>query len=143
MGMGMLRGFLAIALVLLLTACNVAGVEPNKALVERAIALQLEQAQTELSQQLRLDTPTEIRIKHLTITEQTPLTIQNLPSYRVKGNCDFTVNLPKRSVTQRQIPFEVYLQRQKEGKTWRRAFLKTNDNGDSFWASQRIPSKTF
>ncbi|NJP10319.1 MAG: hypothetical protein HC866_13285 [Leptolyngbyaceae cyanobacterium RU_5_1] len=140
----MLRVIWAIALALLLTACGPSAPEPTTQLVEQAIALQLNQAQQELSQQLRLDSPpTDIRVSRIKITQQTPLTIQNLQSYHIKGTCDFTVKRPKHSVTQHQTPFEVYLQRQMEGKTWRLASLKTNEDHQSVWVTQRIPSSQF
>jgi hypothetical protein len=133
----------AIALSLLLTACGTIGVKLPNDLVEQAIALQLSQTQQELSQQLRLDLQPEIDIRHIKIAEKNPLQIQQLQAYQVKGTCDYTIKLPKREITQRQAPFEVYLQRQKEGKTWRLAFIKTNENGEPIWATQRILTDTF
>ncbi|MHC5818654.1 MAG: hypothetical protein ACYT04_22920, partial [Nostoc sp.] len=38
---------------------------------------------------------------------------------RVRGTYDLIVKLPKRRLTQPQKPFDVYLQIQQEGKTWR------------------------
>lgn len=133
----------AIALALLLTACGTVGVKLPNDLVEQAIALQLSQTQQQLNQQLRLDLQPEIEIRRIKIAEKTPLQIQQLQAYQVKGTCDYTIKLPKRDITQRQTPFEVYLQRQKEGKTWRLAFIKTNENGDPIWATQRIPTDIF
>ena len=132
----------AIALALLLTACNVGIKLPND-LVEQAIALQLSQTQQQLNQQLKLDLQPEIDIRHIKIAEKNPLQIQELQAYQVKGTCDYTIKLPKRDITQRQAPFEVYLQRQQEGKTWRLAFIKTNENGEPIWATQRILTDTF
>ena len=129
MDMRMLRAICAIALAFLLTACGSTGQKPSKDVVQHAIALQLEQTQQLLSEQLRLDTdPAKIQVNRVKIAQQTPLQIQNLQSYRIKGNCDFTVKLPKRAVVQKNAPFEIYLQSQIEGKTWRLAYLKTDDN---------------
>jgi hypothetical protein len=133
----------AIALALLLTACGTMGVKLPNDLVEQAIALQLNQTQQQLNQQLRLDLQPEIGIRRIKIAEKNPLQIQQLQAYQVKGTCDYTIKLPKRDITQRQTPFEVYLQRQKEGKTWRLAFIKTTENGEPIWATQRIPTDTF
>jgi hypothetical protein len=139
----MKRVIWAIALSLLLTACGTVGVKLPQDLVEQAIALQLSQTQQELSQQLRLDLQPEIQIRRVKISEKKPLQIQELQAYQVKGTCDYTIQLPKRAITQRQAPFEVYLQRQKEGKTWRLAFIKTNENDEPIWATQRIFTDMF
>ncbi len=141
MEMGMVRVILAIALAFVLSACSLAGATPEIAVVERAIALQLNQTQEQLSQQLRLDTQPAITVNRIRITDQTPLTIQDLQSYRVKGTCSYTVKLSKRSQTQQQAPFEVYLQRQQEGKNWRLAY-PDNKDGKSSWITYRIPTGT-
>lgn len=140
----MLRGICAIALVMLLTACGAVGQVPGKDLVEQAIALQLNQVQQELSQQLHLDDSlTDIKIIRVAITEQLPLKINNLSAFHILGSCDYTVKLPDHSVSQREIPFEVYLQRQQEGKTWRVAYPKITDSGDVTWVTQRIPTAAY
>lgn len=109
--------FTAILLVLL-TACGSIGLLPNSQLVQKAIALRLSQTQQQLNQQLDLDFQ-GFEIKHLSINQEQPLTIQNLPAFRVRGTYDLIVKLPKRQLTQPQQPFEVFLQIQQEGKTWR------------------------
>lgn len=140
----MLRGLWAIGLAILLTACGTIGQTPGKELVEQAIVIQLNQVQAELSQQLRLGDPIpEIKLKRVAIAEQTPLNINNLPSFHIAGTCDYTVQLTSRAVPQRNIPFEVYLQRQAEGKTWRVAFPQTTATGDITWATQRIPTAVY
>lgn len=140
----MVRAIWSIALALLLTACGIVGGKPSTELVQQAIVLQLSQTQQELSQQLRLDDQLgSIRINRVKVNEQTPLQINNLQSYHLIGTCDFTVKLANRSITQRDTPFEVYLQRQQEGKTWRVASLKPNENGEPIWVTQRIPTQQF
>ena len=133
-----LRTILAVVLALMLVGCGVVG-GPGHRVVERAIELELSQAQQELSQQLRLGSqPTNLTLKRVKITERTPLMIQDLQSFRVQGTYDYTVKLPTQQVTQRQNPFEVYLQRQQEGKTWRVARLQTNEVGEQVWVTQRV-----
>ncbi|RCJ29455.1 hypothetical protein A6770_22265 [Nostoc minutum NIES-26] len=109
--------FTAILLVLL-TACGSIGLLPTSQLVQKAIALQLSQTQQQLNQQLDLDFQ-GFEIKRLSITQEKPLTIENLPAFRVRGTYDSIVKLPKRQLTQAQQPFDIYLQIQQEGKTWR------------------------
>ena len=104
--------------IVFLTACTTIALSPTPELVQKAIALQLEQTQQQLNQQLDLNFQ-KFNIQRISITQQQPLTIENLPAYRVQGNYDFTVKLPKRSFKQLEKPFEVYLQIQKEGKSWR------------------------
>jgi hypothetical protein len=134
-----LRVFCAIALAVLLTACGGVGGGPGRQLVERAIAIQLSQTQQQLSKQLRLNTqPSSITINRVSIAEKTPLEIGDLQAYRVKGTYDYTIKLPTHRVTQRENPFEVYLQRQKEGKTWRLAKQQISEGGEPTWVTQRI-----
>jgi len=126
-----------VTLAVLLTACGVAGAAPERQLVERAIALQLSQTQQALNQQLRLQ-PNDIKISHVTITEQTPLVIEDFRAYRVRGSYTLTIKRAKRQVTQPKNSFEVYLQRQKEGKTWRLARLQPAADGEPVWMTQRV-----
>lgn len=127
--------FTAIMLVLL-TACGT-GLEPSSKIVQRALALQLEQTQQQLSQQLDLKI-NSFEISRVTISQQQRQKIQELPAYHVQGNYNVTLKLPKRRVTQ-QNPFDIYLQRQKEGKTWRLAIPQFSGKGTSpTWRSYLI-----
>ncbi|MDX2232607.1 MAG: hypothetical protein NW220_23460 [Leptolyngbyaceae cyanobacterium bins.349] len=140
----MVRIICAIALALLLSACNSLGQLPGKDLVAQAIAIQLNQAQQELSQQLRLDDPLpEVTINRVAIATQTPLKINNLAAFHITGSCDYTIKLSHRSIAQRHIPFETYLQRQSEGKTWRVAFPKAIEADEVTWVTQRIPTAVY
>ncbi len=125
-------------LLMLLTACGSIGLLPTNQLVQKAIALQLEQTQQQLSQKLDLDFQ-GFDIKKLSITEQKPLTIQSLPAFRVRGKYDLSIKLPKRRLTQLQQPFEVYLQVQQEGKTWRLLLPeRVGKNTEPIWHSYLI-----
>ncbi|MFM6477933.1 MAG: hypothetical protein ACKPH9_25675 [Dolichospermum sp.] len=114
----MIRFVFTAILLILVTACTSIALLPTPELVQKAIAFQLEQTQQQLNQQLDLNLQ-KFNIQRISITQQQPLTIGNLPAYRVLGNYDVTVKLPKGSFQQLQKPFEVYLQIQKEGKSWR------------------------
>lgn len=138
----MVRLVLTMILLGLLTACGSVGLEPSSQLVQRALALQLSQTQQQLSQQLYLaerpQSPS-FEINRVVITQQEPLVIQNLPAYHVQGTYDLTLNLPRRQVNQQQNSFEVYLQRQKEGKTWRLALPQfTSKNTNATWLTYLI-----
>lgn len=134
-----MRAILVVVFVSLLTACGINDALPNTPLVKRAIALQVAQTQQELSQQLRLDLPesAKVEVDRVSIATQEPFVINNLQAYRVQGTYDFTLKLPKRQLTQKNNPFEVYLQRQSEGKTWRLAQRQKSENGVS-WITQRV-----
>ncbi|MBD6614371.1 hypothetical protein FNW02_00395 [Komarekiella sp. 'clone 1'] len=134
----MVRLILTVMLLVLLTACGSIGLLPTSQLVQKAIALELKQTQQKLNQQLDLDFQS-FEIKHLSITQEQPLTIENLPAFRVRGSYDLIVKLPKRSLTQPQKPFEVYLQIQQEGKTWRLLLPeKGSKNNQPIWHSYLI-----
>ncbi|MEA5616912.1 hypothetical protein VB711_03515 [Cronbergia sp. UHCC 0137] len=125
-------------LLLLLTACTTIALLPTPDLVQRAIAIQLKQTKQDLSQKIDLDFQS-FDINHLSISKQQPLTIENLPAYRVLGTYDLTVQLPKRSLKQPQKPFEIYLQIQKEGKTWRLLVPETTTKDhQQIWQSYLI-----
>ncbi|MFK0731370.1 MAG: hypothetical protein ACFKPT_02845 [Gloeotrichia echinulata GP01] len=134
----MIRLISTVILLLLLTACGTIGLLPTSELVQKAIAVQLEQTQKQLNQKLDLDFGS-FEIKKLTIIQEKPLTIQNLPAFRVQGNYDLIVKLPKKQLTQPQQPFDIYLQIQREGKTWR-LLLPDRDNKDTqpTWRSYLI-----
>jgi hypothetical protein len=129
---GSLRVILAVILTGLLTACGASGL-PNTSLVRKAIALQVSQTQQEISQQLRLDSP-KVEVDRVQIKTRSPLTIQNLTAYRIEGDYDFTLKLGDRNVAQKDNPFEVYLQRQPEGKTWRLA----EQRKESGWVTRLV-----
>ncbi len=109
---------IAILILLILTGCTTSVLAPPRELVQQAIALQLEKTQQQLNQQLDLKFR-GFEINHLLIKQQQALTIQGLPTYHIFGTYDLTFKLPKQSLKQLQKPYEVYLQIQQEGKTWR------------------------
>ncbi|MEH2081979.1 MAG: hypothetical protein V7K89_18980 [Nostoc sp.] len=134
----MVRLVLTVILLVLMTACGSIGLLPTSDLVQKAIALGIEQTQQKLSQQLDLDFQ-GFEIKRLSITQEQPLTIENLPAFRVQGTYDLIIKLPKRRLTQPQKPFQVYLQIQQEGKTWRLLLPeKGSKNTQSIWRSYLI-----
>lgn len=130
---------LAVVVSVGLTACSMA--PPGNQLIERAIAMQVAETQQELTQELRLnaDQPPEFEIGRVVVTEQQPLTIQDLPAFHLQGTYDLTLKLPKRQVTQQQNRFDLYLQRQKEGKSWRIArLLPAHEEQVATWVTQLV-----
>jgi hypothetical protein len=96
------------------------GLAPSKQLVQKAIALQVSQTQQQITQQLQFSPP-KFEITQVKLKQLEPLFINDLPTYHVWGTYNIKIKLPKQQVTQKNNPFNVYLQRQKEGKTWRLA----------------------
>ncbi|TAF08159.1 MAG: hypothetical protein EAZ77_07580 [Nostocales cyanobacterium] len=130
--------FVFIGILVLLTACSSIALLPTYELVEKAIAIQLQQTQQELQQKLDLDFK-KFDLQRVSITQQQPLTIENLPAYRVQGTYDLTVKLPNKQISQPQKPFEIYLQIQREGKSWRLLLPeKSNNDKPSIWHSYLI-----
>lgn len=132
------RSLLAVLLIGLLTACGSGISAPNKQLVRQAIALQVSQTQQALTQQLRLPQAPKFEIKQVAIASQEPLVIENLPAFHIQGTYDLNLQLPSHPVTQQSNPFDVYLQRQAEGKTWRLAQRLPNSDGIPTWVTQLI-----
>ncbi len=129
---------LAGILLIGLTGCTT--LTPSHRVIEQALSTQIGQVQAELGQQLKLaDQWSGFTISHLVVTEQTPLTIEGLPGYRLRGTYDYTLKAPKREITRQQNPFELYLQRQKENKTWRLARPVVSETNEPAWVTQRLP----
>lgn len=117
-----MRILLTAFLLVLLTACGPVGLEPSIQMVQKAIAFQIGLTQKQLTQQLYASEspqPARFEITRLTIQEQEKLVMQNLPTYHIRGVYNVSIKFPRGWVNQQQSPFEVYLQRQVEGKTWR------------------------
>lgn len=102
----------------LLSACGATITAPPD-LVKEAIALELDQTQARLAQKLHLAPPT-FKLTQVHITQQTPLSIDGLPSVRVQGDYDIDLKFVHHRDRQTN-PFDIFLQRQPEGKTWRLA----------------------
>lgn len=109
---------------------------PDGEIVEKAIALQLSQTETRLSQQLKV-APPELEISSIKVKSFDPVFIEDLPAYRLRGTYNLKLILPHQQVTQRKNLFDIYLQRQVEGKTWR--LLRRNLLGSQVqWSSYLI-----
>lgn len=135
----MIRAILAALLMILLTSCGFGN--PNQAVVEKAIALQINHAQAELGQLLYSNAaqPPQFTINRVKIAEQKSLTIEELNGYQLQGTYDLTFDFPDRQVTQRKNPFTVYLQRQADSKTWRWAKPQTNGiTSETQWITEDL-----
>ncbi len=127
----LIKGLWVIFFSLALTACqtNTVPLEfaPDGEIVEQAIALQLTQRLNPLSEQLKTEKP-QLNISNINVKKIDTLTISNLPSYHLTGTYNLRLILPRQKIKQTKNKFDVYLQRQAEGKTWR---LLSKDNKTS------------
>ena len=140
-------------LVGLLTACNfqfsLGGFQPSRSLVQQAISLQLNLTKTEIREHLQqhhLDEKNkpDYEINRVVILNEEPIVIQDLIAYHIRGTYNLTFKLPDGRVTDRGNPFDIYLQLQKEAKSWRLARQQSSDKNDqTVWATYLIKPKDY
>lgn len=138
------RLILAGILLWLLAGCGTSGLEPSSQLVQKAIALQINLTQKQLVPRLYTfvnPKPPKFEITRLEIKEQEQLEIQNLSTYHLRGTYNLSLQMPTGRVNQQQNPFEVYVQRQIEAKTWRLLLPQAYGNDTPIWRSYLIPYK--
>ena len=127
------RRCFSVALILLLTVLTACGsntppkgLAPAKDVVKHAIERQLTLTEDRLTTELDQISPTDFTIQNLNIKTLNPVYIANLATYQINGTYTLKLNLSRQEVTQEKNEFEVYLQRQAEGKTWR-LLIRDND----------------
>ena len=131
----MVRLILVAVFLILLTACGNGVLPPNRNLIKKAIAIQLEQTQQQLQEQVGLDFQ-GFEINHLTISKKIPLMMEHLPAYHLQGVYDLQFNIPQHDLKQPQKPFDIYMQIQPEGKTWRLIIPERNSQAaNRVWRS--------
>ncbi|MGD1851774.1 MAG: hypothetical protein ACFCBU_14685 [Cyanophyceae cyanobacterium] len=80
-----------------------------------------------------------VRVTHIRVKERLPLTVGDRPGFKISGTYDLDLNREGRQTRQRRSPFEIYLQRQPEGKTWRLAHLNPGDQEhEAVWELYRL-----
>jgi predicted small lipoprotein YifL len=126
-----------------LTACGAntppLGLAPNQKLVQKAIALQVNQTQQQLTQRLQ-SIPPKVEITQVKLKQLEPLFLDDLATFHIWGTYSFKVKLPSQQLPQQQRPFDVYLQRQPEGKTWRLVVPeRIGNNSPVSWHTYLIP----
>jgi hypothetical protein len=139
----LLPKILATIFIVLLTACSTSAppteLAPGGEIVEKAIALQLQQTNNGLSQQLELNPP-ELTISNINVKKLEPIFIAELPAYHLLVTYNLSIKFPRQKVQLKNDPFEIYLQRQSEGKTWRLLRKKITDTNQKIeWLSYLIP----
>lgn len=130
---------------LTLTACGVntpsLGQAPSKQLVKKAVALQVSQTQQQLTEQLQ-SSPAKFEITKVSLKQLEPLFLGGLPTYHFLGTYKIKFGLSEQE-SQQKNSFDVYIQRQKEGKTWRLLIPEKNEQkANSTWRTYLIPFDT-
>ncbi|WP_438357491.1 hypothetical protein [Aphanothece sacrum] len=114
--------FCVAVLIFLVTACSTptppTELAPPGEIVKKAIVLQLNQRLNPLSQQLKTVNP-GLEISQINVKLLESIFIAELPTYHLKGTYNLALTLPRQQINQKKNLFEIYLQRQAEGKTWR------------------------
>ena len=128
---------------LTLTACGTSkpslGLAPSKQLVRKAIALQVSQTQQQLTKQLQ-SSASNFEITGVAMKQLEPLFLGDLPTYHILGTYNLKIQLPEQQTTQEKNSFDIYLQRQKQGKTWRLAIPEDNNKSSkATWRTYLIP----
>jgi len=143
----------SLVLVGLLSGCNIqfslGGFQPSRAIVQRAISMQLNLTKTEIAEHLKqhhLDrnSKADYDINRVVILNEEPVVIQDLIAYHIRGTYNLTFKLPDGRVTDRGNPFDIYLQLQKEAKSWRLARPQSSGENDRpVWATYLIKPRGY
>lgn len=105
---------------------------PGGKIINQAIILQLQQTQINLSQNLKAPFP-QLEINQIKVKQIEPMFINKLPVYHFQGTYNLSLKYPSENIEQKKNKFDIYLQRQQEGKSWR--LLRKNH---SRWKSYLI-----
>ncbi|MCU0536194.1 MAG: hypothetical protein MUD14_20090 [Hydrococcus sp. Prado102] len=136
-----INAIVTIAFILLLSACSSIKppieFAPDGEIVQKAIALQLSQTQQRIGQQLNASRP-EFKITQISVKKIEPIAVGNLAAYHLTGTYNLTLILPRQQVKQKNNHFDLYLQRQIEGKTWRLLKRNANSSQHNQWSSYII-----
>ena len=118
-----------LSIVVSLTACN--GSQPPRALLNEALALQIQLTQSAIASSLDL-TPMPIApsVSRVRVEDQESFSLGDEQGLRISGRFDW--QLPGDRV-QVDSPFELFLQRGSRGQSWRLARPKGGSNDRQAW----------
>ena len=125
----LLQALCVLAVVVSLTACN--GSQPPRALLNEALALQIQLTQSAIASSLDL-TPMPIApsVSRVRVEDQESFALGDEQGLRISGRFDW--QLPGDRV-QVDSPFELFLQRGSRGQSWRLARPKGGSNDRQAW----------
>ena len=124
-----LQALCVLSLVVSLTACN--GSQPPRALLNEALALQIQLTQSAIASSLDL-TPMPIApsVSRVRVEDQDSFALGDEQGLRISGRFDW--QLPGDRV-QVDSPFELFLQRGSRGQSWRLARPKGGSDDRQAW----------
>ncbi|MGV2828237.1 hypothetical protein [Myxosarcina sp. GI1(2024)] len=129
-------------ILLLLNSCGYLAppkeLAPSGEIIKQALAFELEATEETLARQLDLASPS-VKIDNIRIEKLQPLFVAKLPTYHLQGKYNFKLKLSRRQIEQKNRDFDVYLQRQVEGKTWR-LLRKDKTTNSREWTSYLLPT---
>ena len=125
----LLQVLCALSIVVSLTACN--GSQPPRALLNEALALQIQLTQSAIASSLDL-TPMPIApsVSRVRVEDQESFALGDEQGLRISGRFDW--QLPGDRV-QVDSPFELFLQRGSRGQSWRLARPKGGSDDRQAW----------
>ncbi len=125
----LLQVLCALSIVVSLTACN--GSQPPRALLNEALALQIQLTQSAIASSLDL-TPMPIApsVSRVRVEDQESFALGDEQGLRISGRFDW--QLPGDRV-QVDSPFELFLQRGSRGQSWRLARPKGGSDARQAW----------
>lgn len=109
---------------------------PSASIIEKAIAFQIQQHQNYLSNQLETKSP-KIKISQINIKKIEPTIAFNLPTYHLEGTYQLILTINKKKKQTIINTFQIDLQRQKQGKTWR-LIVENKSNISQQYSSYQI-----
>lgn len=99
--------------------------------------MQINPSQIHLSQNLLQSQP-RLDITKVKIRQSEIIVVENLPTYHLRGSYQVNLHLPRHKFKQNQ-PFDLYIQQQKQNKSWRLLIPKSiGSNSKSSWHSYLI-----
>ncbi|WP_338063320.1 hypothetical protein [cyanobacterium endosymbiont of Rhopalodia gibberula] len=91
---------------------------PDGEIVEKAIVLQLTQNLQHLSNQLDMTLP-QLKINQIQVKKLDSTLVAQLSTYHLQGTYNLKLMFPRQIKEQKENRFDIYLQRQIEGESWR------------------------
>lgn len=109
---------------------------PNPSIIEKAIIFKLQKQHQYLSKQLQTNAP-KLQVTKINIQKIEPTIINHLPTYHLEGTykLDFKQNRGKNRIINNS--FNLDLQRQPKGYTWR-ILMKTKEKNSEKYSSYQI-----
>jgi hypothetical protein len=125
----LLQVLCVLSIVVSLTACN--GSQPPRALLNEALALQIQLTQLAIASSLDLTPmPIALSVSRVRVEDQESFALGDEQGLRISGRFDW--QLPGDRV-QVDSPFELFLQRGSRGQSWRLARPKGGSDDRQAW----------